>query len=120
MLTGFLNHCLTTEDLKSSLESASSELASLRSAHKDLDSKLTEAESKQKMAVDQLAEKSLEFDREKAELQVKREKDADIIKKLQTEVNFLRSYMSQAEAGWDLLNSEVFGKHPGPKTLLAS
>ncbi|KAK1685949.1 hypothetical protein QYE76_046797 [Lolium multiflorum] len=97
------------EDLKSSLESASSELASLRSTHKDLESKLTEAESKQKMAVDQLAEKSSDFDREKAELQVKREKDADIIKKLQTEVNSLRSYMSQAEAGWDLLNSEVFG-----------
>jgi hypothetical protein len=72
------------------------------------------------MAMDQLAEKSSEFVREKAILQVKRENDADLIKKLQTEVNSLRSYMSQAETGWDLLNSEVFCKHPDPKTLLVS
>jgi chromosome segregation ATPase len=115
MLTGLLNHCLTAEDLKSSLESASFELAILHSAHKDLESTLKEADSKQKLVDDQLAKKNSEFERVKAELQGKHEKDADVIKKLQTEVNSLWTYMSQAEASWDLLNSEVFGKHPDPK-----
>jgi hypothetical protein len=87
----------------------------LRSAHKDLESKLKKAEQKQKLAEDQLTEKSSEFERLKTDLQAKRDINLDIIKKLQKEVKSLRTYMSQAEAGWDLLNSDVFGKHPDPK-----
>ncbi|KAM0910076.1 hypothetical protein ACQ4PT_014405 [Festuca glaucescens] len=94
-------------DLKSSLEYASSKLVSLRSANKDLESKLKEAEEKQKLADDQLVQKSSEFIRIEADFQEKRDKDAEVIKKLQSEVKSLRPYMSRAEAGWDLLNSEI-------------
>ncbi|KAM0926939.1 hypothetical protein ACQ4PT_003091 [Festuca glaucescens] len=66
-------------DLKSSLESASSELASLRSAHKVLESRLKEAEQKQKLAEDQLTQKNSEFIRVKANLQEKRKKDGETI-----------------------------------------
>ncbi|KAM0913770.1 hypothetical protein ACQ4PT_011943 [Festuca glaucescens] len=95
-------------NLKNSLATASSELESLRSAHKYLESKLKGAEEKQKLAEDQLAQKNSEFIRVKADLQEKRKKDSDMIQKLQSEVQMLRTYMRQAEAGWDLLDSEVF------------
>ena len=72
------------------------------------------AEEKQKSAEDQLAQKNSEFIREKADLVEKHKKDVDVIKKLQSEVQTLRTYMRQAETGWDLLNTDVFGKPPDP------
>jgi hypothetical protein len=44
----------------------------LRSAHKDLESKLKEAEEKRELAENQTAEKNSEFIREKADLVEKR------------------------------------------------
>jgi hypothetical protein len=34
------------------------------------------------------------------------------MQKLQKEVNGLQNYMTVAEKGWDLLNSDVMGKNP--------
>ena len=100
----------------SSLATASSELENLRSAHQDLESKLKEAEKKRELAEKQLSEKNSEFIREKADLVAKRKVDSDTLKKLQTEIQGLRNYMTTAEKGWDLLNSDVMGKYPNPKT----
>jgi DNA repair exonuclease SbcCD ATPase subunit len=105
----------TGADLKSSLASTSSELENLCSTHKDLESKLKDAEEKQKLVDDQLTQKSSEFGRTKVDLQDKREKDAKISKKLQSEVKTLRTYMRRAEAGWDMLNSEIFSNYPDLK-----
>jgi hypothetical protein len=82
----------------------------LCSTHKDLESKLKLAEEKQKLAEDQLAQKNLEIIREKADLVEKRKKDREMLKNLQADVQTLRTYMCQAELGWDLLNTDVFGK----------
>jgi hypothetical protein len=41
----------------------------------------------------------------------KRKKDGETIQNLQSDVQMLQTYMRQAEAGWDLLNNEVFGKY---------
>jgi hypothetical protein len=65
----------------------------LHSAHKDLYSKLKEAEEKQKLANDQLTQKSLEFVRIQADLQEKCDKDAEVIKKLQSEVKSISLYI---------------------------
>jgi hypothetical protein len=51
------------------------------------------AEEKQKFAEDQLAEKSSEFIRKKANLEERHKKDLDVCKKLQSEVQTLRTYM---------------------------
>jgi hypothetical protein len=72
------------------------------------------AEEKQKFAEDQLAEKKSEFIRKKADLEERHKKDLDVGKKLQSEVQTLWTYMRQAELGWDLLNTKVFGKHSDP------
>jgi hypothetical protein len=87
----------------------------MRSAHKDLESKLKEAEEKRELAENQLAEKISEFIREKADLVEKRRKDNATLKSLQDDVQTLRTYMMMAEQGWDLLNSDVMGKCPEPK-----
>ncbi|KAK1667004.1 hypothetical protein QYE76_055163 [Lolium multiflorum] len=91
---------------------ASSELENLRSAHKDLESKLNEAEEKRELAENQLAEKNSEFIREKADLVEKRRKDSATPKNLRDEVQTLRTYMRTAEQGWDLLNSDVMARAP--------
>jgi hypothetical protein len=90
------------------------ELERLRSTHKDLESKLKVAEEKQKIAEDQLAEKNSGFIREKADLVEKRKKDIVMPRNLQADVQTLRTYMTQAELGWDLLNADVMGKIPEP------
>ncbi|KAK1613871.1 hypothetical protein QYE76_019388 [Lolium multiflorum] len=91
----------------SSLVTASSELENLRSAHQDLESKLKEAEKKRELAEKQLSEKNSEVIKEKADLVAKRRVDSDTLKKLQSELQGLRNYMTTAEKGWDLLNSDV-------------
>jgi hypothetical protein len=50
----------------------------------------------------------------------KRKVDSDTLKKLQSELQVLRNYMTTAENGWDLLNSDVMGKYPNPKTKQVS
>ncbi|KAK1625841.1 hypothetical protein QYE76_000156 [Lolium multiflorum] len=81
-------------DLKGSLEAASSELNVLRSANKDLESKLKEAEEKWKLIDDYCSE----LERAQSDLQAKRVVDLDVIKKLQKEVKSLRNFMTRAEA----------------------
>jgi uncharacterized membrane-anchored protein YhcB (DUF1043 family) len=92
----------------------SSELESLHSTHKDLEAKLKVAEEKQKLAEDQLAEKNSEFIRERADLVEKHNKDNVMLKNLQSDVQTVRTYMHQAELGWDLLNNDIMGKNPDP------
>jgi hypothetical protein len=58
----------------------------MRSAHKDLESKLEKAEKGRELAEKQLAEKNSKFIREKADLVEKRRKDSDTLKKLQEDV----------------------------------
>ncbi|KAK1561286.1 hypothetical protein QYE76_008082 [Lolium multiflorum] len=91
----------------SSLATASSELENLRSAYKDLETKLAEAETKQEFAEKELAEKNSEFLKKEVDFVTKRKVDSDTLKKLQNEVHGLRNYMTTAEKGWDLLNTDV-------------
>jgi hypothetical protein len=65
-----------------SLATTSSELESLRSAHKDLEAKLKVAEENQELVEKQLAEKNSEFIREKVDLVEKRRKDSATLKNL--------------------------------------
>ncbi|KAK1570223.1 hypothetical protein QYE76_019051 [Lolium multiflorum] len=95
------------QSASTSLANASSELEALRSAHKDMVSKLKEAEKKQELAKKQLTEKNSEFIREKADLVEKRRKDSDTLKKLQEDVQHLRTYIRMAEQGWDRLNTDI-------------
>jgi hypothetical protein len=44
----------------------------------------------------------------------KRKKDSETLKSLQADVQTLWTYMRQVELGWDLLNTDVFGKNPAP------
>jgi hypothetical protein len=55
-----------------------------------------------------------EFIREKADVVENHKRDIDMIQKLQPEVQMLQTYMRQDEAGWDLLNTDVFGKYLNP------
>jgi predicted GTPase len=71
----------------------------MRSAHKDLESKLKEAEEKWELAENQLAEKISEFIREKAYMVEKRRKDNATLKSLQDDVQTLCTYMTMAEQG---------------------
>jgi hypothetical protein len=71
----------------------------MRSAYKDLETKLTEAEEKREYAEKQLTEKKSEFIIENADLVAKRRVDSDTLKKLQIEVQGLRNYMTTAEKG---------------------
>jgi hypothetical protein len=71
---------------------------------------------KRELAEKQLAEKNSEFIREKADLVEKRRKDNDTLKKLQEDVQHLRTYMRTVEQGWDLLNADIMGKYPELKT----
>ncbi|KAK1553521.1 hypothetical protein QYE76_008067 [Lolium multiflorum] len=91
----------------SSLTYASSELENLRSVYKDLDTKLTEAETKQEFTEKQLAEKNYEFLRKEADFVTKRKVDSDTLKKLHNDVHGLQNYMTTAEKGWDLFNTDV-------------
>ncbi|KAK1652194.1 hypothetical protein QYE76_069999 [Lolium multiflorum] len=84
----------------SSLAAASSELETLRAAHKNLEAKLAVAEQK-------LSEKNSELIRKTGEFELKRQTDSDIIQKQQKEIGGLRKYMETAESCWDLLNSDV-------------
>jgi hypothetical protein len=77
--------------VSTSLATATSELENLRSAHKDLESKLKEAEQKRALAEKQLSEKNSEFLREKADLVEKRRKDSGTLKSLQADVQTLRT-----------------------------
>ncbi|XP_071685398.1 uncharacterized protein [Lolium perenne] len=84
----------------SSLAAASSELETLRAAHKNLEAKLAVAEQK-------ISEKNSELIRKTGEFELKRQTDSDIIQKQQKEIGGLRKYMETAESCWDLLNSDV-------------
>ncbi|KAK1610691.1 hypothetical protein QYE76_034364 [Lolium multiflorum] len=84
----------------SSLAAASSELETLRAAHKNLEAKLAVAEQK-------LSEKNSELIRKTGEFELKRQTDSDIIQKQQKEIGGLRKYMETAESCWDQLNSDV-------------
>jgi hypothetical protein len=64
-------------------------LESLCSAHKDLESKLKEAEEKRELAEKQLTEKNSQFIREKADLVEKQRKDSATLKILQVNVQHL-------------------------------
>jgi predicted nucleic acid-binding Zn-ribbon protein len=88
----------------------------LRSAHKDLESKLKEAKKKQKLVEDQLDEKNSKFIQEKADLVGKRSRESATLKSLQENVQHLQTYMRTAEQGWDPLNSDIMGKYPELKT----
>jgi hypothetical protein len=55
-----------------------------------------------------------EFIREKADVVENHKRDIDMIQKLQPEVQMLQTYMRQDEAGWDLLNTDIFGKYLNP------
>jgi malate synthase len=90
----------------------------MRSAHKDLESKLKVAEEKQELAEKQLAKKNSQFIREKSDLVERRKRDSDTLKKLHSDDQSLRNYMTQAELGWDLLNSELMGKNLNPEYIL--
>jgi malate synthase len=92
----------------------------MRSAHKDLESKLKVAEEKQELAEKQLAKKNSQFIREKSDLVERRKRDSDTLKKLHSDDQSLRNYMTQAELGWDLLNSELMGKNLNPEYILFS
>ncbi|KAK1605070.1 hypothetical protein QYE76_028743 [Lolium multiflorum] len=81
-----------------------SELNTLHSANKDLESKLKEAEEKQKLANDPFPE----LEHAQSGLQAKRVVDLDVIKKLQKELKSLHQFMTRAESSCDLLNSNVF------------
>ncbi|KAK1615786.1 hypothetical protein QYE76_021303 [Lolium multiflorum] len=85
-----------TQGASTSLATASSELENLRSTHKDLESKLKEAEEKRELAEKQLWEKNSDFLREKADLVEKRRKDIATLKRLQADVQTLRTYMRMA------------------------
>jgi predicted nucleic acid-binding Zn-ribbon protein len=91
------------------LAAASSELETMRSANKDLESKLEEAEKKRERAEKKLSEKKSEFMKEKADLVAKHQVDSET---LQNEVQGLQNYMTTAEKGWDLLNADVMGEYP--------
>jgi predicted nucleic acid-binding Zn-ribbon protein len=84
----------------------------MRSANKDLESSLAEAEKKRELAEKQLSEKNSKFMKEKAGLVAKQKVDSETLKKLQNEVQGLRNYMTTAEKGWDLLKADVMGKYP--------
>jgi malate synthase len=92
----------------------------MRSTHKDLESKLKVAEEKQELAEKQLAKKNSQFIREKSDLVERRKRDSDTLKKLHSDDQSLRNYMTQAELGWDLLNSELMGKNLNPEYILFS
>jgi hypothetical protein len=76
---------------------------------------LAEAETKREQAEKNLAEKKSELLKKEADFVLKRQADSDTLQKLQNEVNGLRKYMTTAEKGWDLLNSDVMGKNPDTK-----
>jgi hypothetical protein len=76
------------------------------------------AEENRELTEKQLAEKNSEFIREKVDLVEKRRKDGDTLKNLQADVQALRTYMTQAEQGWDLMNADVMGKYLEPKLVL--
>jgi chromosome segregation ATPase len=99
----------------SSLATTSSELESLRSAYKDLETKFAEADKKREQAEKQLAEKKSELLKKEADFELKCQADSNTLQKLQNEVHGLRKYMTTAEKGWDLLNSDVMGKNPETK-----
>jgi hypothetical protein len=84
----------------------------LRSAHKDLETKLKEAKKKQKLVEDQLDEKNSKFIQEKADLVGKRSRESATLKSLQENVQHLQTYMRTAEHGRGLLNSDIMGKYP--------
>jgi chromosome segregation ATPase len=96
----------------SSLTTTSSELENLCSTYKDLETKLTEAKTKREHAEKQLAEKKSELFQKEAEFVIKHKVNSDTLKKLQNEVHGIRNYMTTAEKGWDLLNTDVMGKYP--------
>jgi hypothetical protein len=104
----------------SSLATASSELENLLSAHKDMESNPKVAEEKQKLAEKKLTEKNSNFIREKPDLVEKRKKDIVTLKNLQSDVQSLQAYMTQARLGWDLLNTNVMGKNPELESMLFS
>jgi predicted nucleic acid-binding Zn-ribbon protein len=104
----------------SSLATTSLEIENLRSAHKDLESKLKVVEEKQELDKKKLAEKNSGFIREKTDLVEKWKKDSVTLKNLHTDVQTLRTYMTQAELGWDLLNADVMGKNPEPESMIFS
>ncbi|KAM0901679.1 hypothetical protein ACQ4PT_019835 [Festuca glaucescens] len=66
-----------------------------------------EADQKRESAEKQLAEKNSEFLKKEADFVTKRRVDSDTLKKLQNDVHGLRNYMTTAEKGWDLLNTDV-------------
>jgi hypothetical protein len=78
------------------------------------------AEENRELTEKQLAEKNSEFIREKVDLVEKRRKESATPKNLQADVQTLRTYMTQAELGWDLLNADVMGKYPEQKSVLFS
>jgi hypothetical protein len=71
-----------------------------------------EADRKREYAEKQLAEKNSEFLKKEADFVSKRKVDSDTLQKLQREVHGLRNYMTTAEKGWDLLNTDVMGEYP--------
>nr|XP_051229007.1 uncharacterized protein LOC127346784 [Lolium perenne] len=82
-------------------------LESLRSAYQNLETELAEANKKRERAEKQLKDKNSELLQKEADFVQKRQVDSDTMQKLQKEVNGLRNYMTMAEKGWDLLNSDV-------------
>ncbi|KAK1697114.1 hypothetical protein QYE76_013811 [Lolium multiflorum] len=91
----------------SSLATASSEIESLRSTHKDLETKLMEADQKREYGEKQLAEKNSELLKKEADFVIKWKVDIDTLHKLQNKVYGLRNYMNTAEKCWDILNTDV-------------
>jgi hypothetical protein len=76
-----------------------------------METELVEANKKRERAEKQLKEKNSELLHKEADFVQKRQVDSDTMQKLQKEVIGLRNYMTMAEKGWDLLNSDVMGKN---------
>ena len=70
---------------------------------------------KRERAEKQLREKNSELLKKESDFAQKRQVDSETVQKLQKEVNGLRNYMTTAERGWDLLNSDVMGRNPDSK-----
>jgi hypothetical protein len=66
---------------------------------------------KREFAEKQLVEKNSDFLKKEADFVTKQKVDSDTLKKLQNDVHGLRNYMTIAEKGWDLLNTDVMGKY---------
>jgi hypothetical protein len=67
---------------------------------------------KREFAEKQLVEKNSDFLKKEADFVTKQKDNSDTLKKLQNDVHGLRNYMTTAEKGWDLLNTDVMGKYP--------